>query len=30
MNPWYRCDCGKLHVVTFMPTFCPCGKLIKY
>ena len=31
LNPWYRCECGKLHIVSFnlgQPSTCTCGRKI--
>ena len=30
-NPWFRCECGKIHVVTYlwMDSKCSCGRLLK-
>ena len=31
LNPWYRCECGKLHVVTLnlgQKSVCTCGREI--
>lgn len=34
VNPWYHCECGRLHVTTFIGEFgsfkCSCGRPITF
>jgi hypothetical protein len=31
VNPWFKCECGKVHIATFVgwDTVCKCGRKLQ-